>query len=223
MAARWLLAHGTARIALVHDRTEAGKGFADAVRRALIAVGTRDVFYGSFDKGTRDLAPLTARIKASGAQVVVWGGAAAEGGLLVKQLHDANARATLLGGIGMASDEFTTLAGPAAEGSLIVFPPDPRRQPVAADLLRRFRAKGVEPGAYTFSAYAAMEVLQQAAASHSLDGRTLAVTMHSGMVFNTVLGTIRFDAHGDPTSPDLIVYVWHRGPGGRMAFDDPAS
>ena len=224
VAARWLLAHGTARVALVHDRTETGKDFADAVRRALAAAGTRDVFYGGFDKGAHDLAPLVARIKASGAQVVLWGGGAADGGVLARQLRDANVRATLMGGVAMASDEFATQAGPAAEGSLIVFPPDPRRDPLAADLLRRFHDRGVEPGAYTFSAYAAVEVIQQAAAaSRSLDGRTLAETMRSGTMFNTVLGAMSFDDHGDPTTPGFIVYVWRKGAGGRMAFDDPAS
>ncbi len=224
VAARWLSSHAIARVAVLHDRTEVGTGFAEAVRRALAVAGTRDVFDGSFDRSTRDLAPLAARIKAAGAQIVVWAGGAAEGGLLVKQLRDANVRAPLLGGIGMASDEFATMAGPAAEGSLVVFPPDPRREPVAADLLRRFAVRGVEPGAYAFSAYAAVEVIQQAAAvGRSLDGRVLAATMRSGAVFHTVLGPLSFDAHGDPTIAGFIVYAWRKGPGGRMAFDDPAS
>ena len=116
------------------------------------------------------------------------------------------------------------MAGPAADGSLIVFARDPRRMPTAVDLLKRFRAKGVEPGAYTFYAYAAVEVIQQAAArGRSLDGRALAATMRAGAPFHTVLGEVTFDAHGDPTTPDDVVYVWHRGASGRMAFDDPAT
>ncbi len=224
VAARWLLDHHVATVAIVHDRTGAGMAFADAVRRILATAGTREVFYGTLEKGARDASPLVGRVKASGASVVVWGGGAAEGGLLARQLREANARAVLLGDAGIASEDFVTVAGPAADGSLIVFARDPRRLPAAADLLRRFRARGVEPGAYTFYAYAAIEVIQQAAAaSRSLDGRVLAATMRSGVAFHTVLGTIAFDAHGDPTTPDDVVYVWHRGASGRMAFDDPAS
>ncbi len=224
VAARWLLDHHVARIAIVHDRGDAGKAFADATRRLLAVAGTREVFYGTLDKGTRDFAPLVARVKASGASVVVWGGTEVEGGLLIRQLRDANARAVLLGNAGIASEEFATVAGPAADGSLIVFARDPRRLPAAADLLNRFRAKGIEPGTYAFYAYAAVEVIQQAAAaSRALDGKSLAATMHAGMTFHTVLGELAFDAHGDPTTPDDIVYVWHRGASGRMTFDDPAT
>ena len=224
VAARWLLDHHFARIAVVQDRTDAGKAFADAVRRALAAAGTREVFYGTLDKGSRDAAPVVGRIKASGAQVVVWGGTEVEGGLLARQLREANARAVLLGNAGIASDEFASQAGPAADGSLIVFARDPHRVPAAAGLLNRLRAKGVQPGTYAFYAYAAVEVIQQAAAaSRSLDGKALAATMHAGVTFHTVLGDMTFDAHGDPTVPDDIVYVWHRGASGRMAFDEPAS
>ncbi len=224
VAARWLLDHHVAKIAIAHDRTGAGMAFADAVRRILAAAGTREVFYGTLEKGTRDAAPLAGRVKASSAAVVVWGGAATEGGLLVRQLRDANARTVLLGDAGIASEDFASVAGPAADGSLIVFARDPRRMPAAVDLLKRFRARGVEPGAYTFYAYAAVEVIQQAAAaSRSLDGKALAATMRAGVPFHTVLGELTFDAHGDPTTPDDVVYVWHRGASGRMTFDDPAT
>ena len=224
VAARWLLDHRVARVAIVHDRTGPGKAFADAVRRVLAGAGTRDVFYGALDKGTRDFASLVGRVKASGAEVVVWGGTEVEGGLLIRQLREANARAVLLGNAGIASDEFATVAGPAADGSLLVFARDPHRLASAADVLKRLRARGVEPGAYAFYAYAAVEVIQQAAAaSRSLDGKALAATMHAGTTFHTVLGDMTFDAHGDPTAPDDVVYVWHRGASGRMAFDDPAT
>ena len=223
VAAGWLLDHHVAKIAVVHDRSDAGKAFADAVRRALAAAGTREVFYGTLDKGSRDAAPVVGRVKASGAQVVVWGGTEVEGGLLVRQLREANARAVLLGNAGIASDAFASQAGPAADGSLIVFARDPRRVPAAAGLLNRLRAKGVEPGTYAFYAYAAVEVIQQAAsASRSLEGKALAATMHAGVTFHTVLGEVTFDAHGDPSTPDDVVYVWHRGASGRMAFDEPA-
>jgi branched-chain amino acid transport system substrate-binding protein len=229
VAAQWLVDHHIGRIAIVHDRTPTGKDLADATRKALAARGTKEVFYGSIEKGSHDVAALAGRIKASGAQVVLWGGGPTEAGLLVRELKDANARATLLGGFGIASDEFASLAGSAADGSMIVFPRDPRTRPAAADLLRRLKAKGTDPKGGTFYAYAAVQVIQQAAAASrsldpkALDPKALAATMHAGTVFHTVLGDLSFDQAGDPIASDLAVYVWHKGPSGRMGYNDLAG
>ena len=224
VAARYFLARHVARVAIVHDRTATGKAFADGVRKALARAGLRDAFYGSIEKGSRDFSGLVGRIKTSGAQAVVFGGSATEGGLLIHQLREANVRATFLGGAGLASDEFAAQAGAAADGALLVFPQDPKSRPAAADLLRRFRAKGIEPDALVFYAYAAVQVVQQAAsAAKSLDPKTLAATMHGGRTFATVLGDLAFDAKGDPSTTDETIYVWHKGATGRMTYDDQAK
>ena len=182
----------------------------------------REVFYGSLEKGTRDFTGLAQRLKLSGAQVAFWGGTATEAGLLARQLRDANARLTILGGPAMASDEFASLAGQAADGTLMVFPEDPRQRPSAADLLRRLKARGLDPDGSVFYAYAAVQVLRQAAdAAHSLDPATLGATLHSGMTFTTVLGDLAFDEKGDPKRSDYVVYVWHRGPGGADGLRRP--
>lgn len=223
VAAQYLTRHFT-RIAILHDRTSTGKALADAVRKDLAGDGVREVFYGSVEKGTRDYPGLVSRLKAANVQIAFWGGTQTEAGLLVRQLRDANAKITLMGGVGIASDEFAGLAGPAADGTLMVFPRDPRRRPAAADLLRRLRAKGLDPDGYTFYAYAAVQVVQQAAAAaKSLEPAALTTAMHSGMTFRTVLGDIAFDAKGDPRTSDFTVYVWHKSPGGRMAYDDQAN
>ncbi|WP_246725016.1 branched-chain amino acid ABC transporter substrate-binding protein [Beijerinckia sp. L45] len=218
VAARYLADHAT-KIAILHDRTTAGKALADAVRKALLADGVKDALYASIDKGDKDVGPLVNRLKTSGAQIAFWGGTQTEAGLLVRQLHDAGSHAVLMGGIGIASDEFATLAGPGAEGTLMTFPADPRQRPDAADLLHRLQAKGTEPDAYTFYAYAAVQIIQQAAGlAKSLDPSALAATMHGGTVFKTVLGDVAFDMKGDVTTPGYGVIPWRKGPTGRIGF-----
>ena len=223
VAAHYLDRH-FGRIAIVHDRTGPGKALADAVRKSLASDNKKEVFYGSLEKGTHDFPGLVSRLRASGAQVVFWGGTQTEGGLLVHQLRDANVHIAFMGGPAIASDEFAGLAGPTAEGTLMVFPRDPRTRTSAAGLLRRLMDRGLEPDGYTFYAYAAVQVIQQAAAAaKSLEPAALAATMHSGMTFRTVLGDLAFDAKGDPKSSDLTVYVWHRSPTGHMAFDEETN
>lgn len=224
VAARYLLSRRVARVAILHDRTSGGKALADAVRKAMAAAGVKDVFYGSLEKGTRDFGGLVSRLKSSGAQIAFWGGGATEAGLLVRQLREANAKTSLMGGIAMASDDFAQLGGPAADGTLMVFPEDPKTRPSAAKLLAELRDNDIEPDGYTFYAYAAVQVIQQAAAAaHSLEPAKLAETMHSGQTFKTVIGDFAFDKQGDPTLSDLAVYVWHKGATGRMTFDDQAK
>ena len=218
VAAQYLARHYD-KVAILHDRTTAGKALADAVRQALRADGVRDVLYAGITKGDKDFASLVGRLKASGTRVAFWGGTQTEAGLLARQLHEAGAPVVLMGGVGIASDEFATLAGPGAEGTLMVFPADPKQRPEAADLLRKLAARGTEPAAYVFNAYAAVQVIQQAVeAAGSLDPAALARVMHEGQPFRTVLGTISFDEKGDLTAPDYSVQTWHRGPTGRVGF-----
>ncbi len=224
VASRFLLSRRIARIAIVHDRTTAGKDLADGVRKGLAGAGIREAFYGSLEKGARDLSALVNRIRTSGAQAAFFGGSAAEAGVLARQLREANLRLTFLGGAALASDDFATSAGPAAEGTVMVFPQDPKSRPAAADLLRRLRGEGIEPDALVFYAYAGVQVIRQAVdGAKSLDPKAIAATMHDGRVFRTVLGDIAFDTKGDPTSADYTVYVWHKGASGRMTFDDKAK
>ena len=218
---RFLLSHHLSRIAIVHDRSSAGTALADSARKLLSKAGVDDSFYGSFDKGTRDLSALANRIKNSGAAIVVFGGGPTEAGLLIRQLRDVNARATLIGGSSLASDDLPSSAGNAAEGTLVVFPRDPLTRAAAADLLRRLRAKGQEPETYVFYAYAAIQVVDEAArTAQSLDPLKLAEAMHSGRQFATVLGNLVFDAKGDPVMSDDAIYVWHKSAAGHMVLDD---
>ena len=92
---------------------------------------------------------------------------------LARQLHDIGARVTLIGGFALASDEFANVAGPGADGTLVVFPRDPRTRPAAAGLLHRLQARN--PDGTVFAAYAAVQVVAQAAArANSLDPKALA-------------------------------------------------
>ncbi len=71
----------------------------------------------------------------------------------------------------------------------MTFPLDPRNRPEAAKVVAKFKAENIDPEAYTLYAYAAVEIIKQAAEkAKSLDPREIAKIMHSGMHFNTVLG-----------------------------------
>ncbi len=219
VAAKFLAAQGAKKIAIVHDKTTYGKGLADETKKSLNALGVTEVLYEGVNKGEKDYSAVVSKIKESGADIVYWGGVHTEGGLLLRQMRDQGVSAVMMGGDGIASDEFAAIAGPGVEGTFMTFPPDPRDRPEAAKVVQEFKAKNFNPETYTLYSYAAVEVLKQAAeAAKSLDAAEVAKAMHSGMNFKTVIGDINFDKKGDVTRADYVVFVWKKGPDGRIGY-----
>jgi branched-chain amino acid transport system substrate-binding protein len=219
VAARFLAAQKGKAIAIIHDKSTYGKGLADETRKNLEAVGIKAVLYEGLNKGEKDYSAIVSKIKASGAGIVFWGGVHTEAGLLVRQMRDQGVDAVMMAGDGIASDEFAAIGGPAVEGTFMTFPPDPRNRPEAARAVQEFRAKDFNPETYTLYSYAAVEIIKQAAeAAKSADPSAVAQVMHSGMMFKTVIGDLSYDKKGDVTRADYVVYVWRKGPDGRVSY-----
>jgi branched-chain amino acid transport system substrate-binding protein len=219
VAAKFLAAQPGRKIAIVHDKTTYGKGLADETRKSLNALGVTEVLYEGLNKGEKDYSSIVSKLKQSGADIVYWGGVHTEGGLLLRQMRDQGVAAVLMGGDGIASDEFAAIAGPGVEGTFMTFPPDPRDRPEAAKVVAAFKAKNFNPETYTLYSYAAVEVVKQAAeAAKSVDPAEVAKAIHTGINFRTVIGDISFDKKGDVTRADYVVFVWKKGPDGRMSY-----
>jgi branched-chain amino acid transport system substrate-binding protein len=216
------------RIAFVHDKTTYGQGLAEEARKALNAKGMKEVFFEGVNKDDKDFTALVSKLKAANPDLVYWGGLQDTGGLILRQMRDQGLKAPLMGGDGIADDEFASIAGPGAEGTLMTFSPDPRTNPKNKAIIELFRTKrGFEPQAYTLYSYAALQVIKQAAeAAKSVDPKKIAAVMHSKHVFHTVLGDISFDAKGDITGylvdgknkDRYVLYIWKKGADGRITY-----
>jgi branched-chain amino acid transport system substrate-binding protein len=215
------------RVAVVHDKTTYGQGLAEETRKAMNAKGLKEVLFEGVNVGDKDYSALVSKIKAARADLVYWGGLHDTGGLILRQLRDQGVKATFMGGDGMADDEFAAIAGPGSEGTLMTFSPDPRTNAANTQIVDMFRKKGFEPQAYTLYSYAAVQVIKQAAEeAKSLDPKKVAEVMHSGKVFNTVLGEVSFDKKGDVTGYTVggkkkdryVLYVWKKGADGKISY-----
>ena len=207
------------KVAIVHDKTTYGQGLADETKKFINGKGIKEVLYEGINIGDKDFSALVTKIKASGADLVYWGGLFTEGGLIVRQMRDQGVKAPLMGGDGITDDEFASVGGPGVEGTLMTFPPDPRNRAESKAVVEKFRAAKFEPQAYTLYAYAAVQIIKEAAeAAKSLDPKKVADKMHSGMVFNTVLGPLSFDKKGDLTKLDYVMYLWKKDPSGRVTY-----
>jgi len=199
------------RIAIVHDGTAYGKGLADATREAMQAAGKRPILYEAYSPGETDYSPLVSRLNAAGAEVLYVGGYHTEAGLIARQMRARGMDTVLVSGDALVTEEFWAIAGRAGEGTLMTFPPDPRKEPAAERVVERFRARGIEPQGYTLYSYAAVQVWAQAAeAAGSADFEAVVAALNGGE-FDTALGTVSFDEIGDVTLPGYVIYEWEEG------------
>ncbi len=207
------------KVAIVHDKTTYGQGLADEVKKTVNKGGLKEVLYEGVNIGEKDYTALVSKIKQTGAELVYFGGLYTEGGLIVRQMRDQGVKAPMMGGDGLASDEFAAIGGPGVEGTLMTFGPDARNRPEAKDVVAKFRAKKFEPEAYTLYSYAAVEVLKQAAdAAKSVDPKKVAEQIKTGQKFKTVIGELSYNKKGDITRLDYVVYRWQKDPSGKVTY-----
>ena len=116
-----------------------------------------------------------------------------------------------------AGVDLVYFGGLHTEGGLIVR--QMRDRPEAAKVVAAYKAKGINPEAYTLYSYAAAEVVKQAAENaKSLDPKKVAENIRSGAKFKTVIGELSFDKKGDITRPDYVVYTWKKGADGKITY-----
>ena len=207
------------KIAILNDKTPYGQGLADAAKGFMNAGGKKEVLYEGVNTGEKDYSAVVSKIKASGADYLMWGGLHTEGGLIVRQMRDQGMKTIMISGDGITDDEFAQIGGPGVEGTLMSFGPEPRNNPNAKEVIAEFKTKGYDPQGYTLYSYAAMQIMKEAAeATKTLDPKKMAEYMHSGKPFHTVLGDISYDKKGDRTNIDYVWYVWEKGADGRITF-----
>jgi len=114
------------KIAIIDDKTAYGKGLADETRKALNAAGVKETMNEAYTAGEKDYTALVSKMKEAGIDVVYVGGYHTEGGLILRQLREQGSQALMISGDAFVTDEFWTITGPAGEGTIMTFAPDPR-------------------------------------------------------------------------------------------------
>ena len=97
----------------------------------------------SYTAGEKDYTALVSKLKGANVDVVYVGGYHTEAGLILRQMRDQGLNALLVSGDALVTNEFWTITGPAGEGTLMTFSPDPRNNPEFADLVKKFKDVGL--------------------------------------------------------------------------------
>jgi branched-chain amino acid transport system substrate-binding protein len=204
--------YGDKKIAILHDKTAYGKGLADETQKALNAAGVKEAMYEAYTAGEKDYTALVSKLKEAGIDVVYVGGYHTEAGLILRQLREQGSQAQLVSGDALVTDEFWTITGPAGEGTLMTFAPDPQAFPSAQAVVKKFKDGGYNPEGYTLYTYASMQAFAQAAkAVGSTDTKKIAEWLRAGNTVNTVLGDLSLNSKGDIKDAKYVWYVWHDG------------
>jgi len=209
-------------IAIVNDQNAYGKGLAEETKKALNAAGKQELMYGTYATGQRDYSALVSKLRQAHVDVLFLGGYHTEAALIVRQMRDQGMSTVLMGGDTLVTQDYWSIAGPAGEGTLMTFLPDPRKNSAATEVVKRFKDRGSEPEGFVLYTYAALQAWSQAAQTAGTTDMGGVVKALNKNEFDTVVGKFRFNEKGDPNLPPYTVYRWSNGTYEEIGDEAPA-
>jgi branched-chain amino acid transport system substrate-binding protein len=210
VAGKYLASHyKTQKIAILHDNSAYGKGLADETKKTLNAAGVKEASYGAYTPGEKDYSAIVSRLKQDGVSVIYIGGYYTEAALIIRQAKEQGMKATLVSGDALVTKEFWNISGPAGEGTLMTFSPDPQKNAAAAKVVKEFKDQKIDPEGYVLYTYAVIQIWAEAVKkANSTDGKKVAAILKSGGPWPSVLGSVSFDKKGDITGGAYVFYKW---------------
>ena len=197
-----------AKIAILHDKGDYGKGLAEFAKQFIEADSRAEVvLYEGITANAVDYSAVVNKIKQSGAEAVIYGGYHPEASRLVGQMRKKAMDTIFISDDGVKDDTFIKVAGEYAEGVYATGPVDTTQNPIAVDAIKAHRDKfGEDPGAFFLNAYAATQaILNAIEKSCSTEYDALVDALKTEWVA-TPLGILRFDERGDAIGVGFAMY-----------------
>jgi len=203
---------GVSSVAILHDKGDYGKGFAEFCQSYAATKGLEVVLFDGITPGGVDYSAILNKVQNSGAEALIWGGYHPEASKLVTQMKNMDMNMPFLSDDGVKDNTFIDVAGEFAEGVYATGPVDTSSNPMYMAATKEHQEKyGEEPGAFFYNAYAATEALLNAidkAGSTDYDAIKAALTSN---YVDTPLGSISFDDRGDSIGTGFSVYQVQNG------------
>ena len=208
-----------AKVAVVHDKTPYGQGLADFTKKTMNDAGMTEALYEGVNTGDKDFSALIAKMKEAGVSVVYFGGLHTEAGLIMRQMADQGLKATFMSGDGIVSNELASIAGDAVDGTLMTFAPDPRNNPARQGTRRKVPRSRFRAG----SLHAVLLCSTAGNRTGCGEGRLarpqkVAEAVKASGPWATAIGDLGYDAKGDITRPDYVMYKWGKGDDGKYTY-----
>jgi branched-chain amino acid transport system substrate-binding protein len=201
------------KIAVLHDKGDYGKGLAEFAKDFLEKSDRAEVvLYEGITPGAVDYSAVIQKIKASGAEAVIFGGYHPEASKLVMLMRKKKMEIAFVSDDGVKDITFIKVAGEYAEGVYATGPKDVSQNPIAIHANEAHKKTyGSDPGAFYLNAYAAAQALLNAIEkAGSTDYEAVSNALRTEYV-DTPLGKISFDERGDAIGVGFSMYQVRSG------------
>lgn len=197
-------------VAILHDKQTYGSGVASQVRDNLSKGGVDVALFEGINVGDSDYSAVITKLKSLDPDLIYFGGYHAELGLLLRQAREQGLATQFMGPEGVANKDLVAIAGPAVEDLLVTLPSDFTKLPGNEKVLENFKKYNRSPdGAFTLTAYAAVQILVDSINAVGEDPVKVADYMHSN-AFDTAIGKVEYDAKGDLKEFEFAVFKWDK-------------
>jgi len=214
VAAKFMTGLGFKTWVVIHDTTDYGKAHNEYFSKDLAADGGK--ILGTFGV-TADQQDFTAELtqaKALNPEVIYFGGLTPIGIRIRQQMDKLGIKAVFEGTSGIKSDAYIQGLGPLAEGSLSFIEGAPiDKLPGGKAFQEQYNKAGYKepPEAYGAFAFVAMQLILDKIEAVGPDRAKVTAALGDVKNYDSIIGPVTFDDHGQNTVPLITKYVAQDG------------
>ncbi|MDR1677965.1 MAG: branched-chain amino acid ABC transporter substrate-binding protein [Deltaproteobacteria bacterium] len=206
---------GFKKLAIFHDKGDYGLALATKLQNDVKANpgDIEIVLFEGVTTGEVSYEDVVSMLKNSAAEVLVWGGYHSDASKLAIQMRDKGVETVIIGPDGMYDQNFLTMAGPAAEGTIVTGQADISKSEAAqAAIADHHTRHKEETGTYFIYAASAAQALfaavEKAGTGEDLDLIKKHLTEDT---VETIMGPVRFNEKGDVIGAVFALYEVKNG------------
>jgi branched-chain amino acid transport system substrate-binding protein len=204
---------GAKKIAVIHDKGDYGKGFAEFAKLFIEEGGKAEVvLFEGVTPGAVDYTAVVQKIERAGSEAVIFGGYHPEASKIITAMKKKKVNAAFVSDDGVKDDTFIKVAGEFAEGGYATGPKDNSANALNQKAIADHKAAyNEDPGAFYIEAYSAVIAVTEAMkAAGSTDYAAVTEALKNNWV-ETPIGKIKFDERGDAIGAGFSVYQVQNG------------
>jgi branched-chain amino acid transport system substrate-binding protein len=210
-AAAFVWSRKWSKVAVLHDKSDYGQSLAEDFAEHIRGKGGEILVLEGITRGDKDFTPVLTKIKPFRPQLIYFGGMAAEGALIARQMKRVGLRKTHF----MCADgcytekDFIQAGGKATNGAYVTYAKEP--DPV---WVKKFEARYGPRQTFSPQAYDAANIMmlavEKVAQRQSDGGLVIGKKALRDAVADTkyegITGKIGFDPYGDRTGSVVVIY-----------------
>lgn len=187
------------KVAILHDKGDYGKTYAEFARQFIEEDGgAKVVFFEGITPGAVDYSTAVQKIARSGADTLIFGGYYPEASKLITSIKARKMKINFVSEDGVKTDSFLKLAGKDGEGVYASSSRDTTDLPITKEAFEAHRKVfGSDPGQFFETSYSAtIALLNAVEKAGSTEPEAVKKALREEKV-ETPIGTIHFDEKGD--------------------------